>query len=227
MSEKPKTKKSKKQKKKRGILFRVIRDLIIIGFITGCIILLSIFWIEGSVSQYVYLDADKIPYNEYALVLGTSKTLGGVENVYFTDRMKAAALLYKKGKVKYIIVSGPYRENPLYDNPSDMLNALTARGVPASRILKDKYSYRTLDSIFRTRDAFLLKKFTVISQYSHITRALYIAKYRDLDVVAFASDDGKKHYFTLKDRIREYLAKIKMMLDLYILRTQAKVPLDR
>lgn len=227
MSEEPIVAAPEKKKKMKSLLFRVCRDLLIVGITICCAVLLSIVGIESSVSKFVYINADKVPYNEFGLLLGTSKTLGGVENVYFTDRMKAAALLYHKGKIKYIIVSGPSRSAPPYDNTTDMKNALIARHVPADRIIKDNYGHRTLDSIYRAHDAFGLKKFTVISQYSHITRAIYIARSRDLDVIGFASDDGKKHYFTLRDRVREYLAKIKMVLDLYILKTQAKVPLKK
>jgi len=216
--------KLKKKKKKRSLLFRVIRDIIIAGIAMCCVLVFSIFGTEASVSKRIYEDVNKIPYNEYGLLLGTSKTLGGVENVYFTDRMNAAALLYHKGKIKYILVSGAYRPKPLYDNPSDMKQALIARRVPADRIIKDNCGYRTLDSIYRAYDAFGIKKFTVISQYSHITRAIYIGRHHNLDVIGFAADEGKIRYFTLRDRLREYSAKIKMMLDLYILYTKAKVP---
>ncbi|MCK4983270.1 MAG: hypothetical protein KAS17_10120, partial [Victivallaceae bacterium] len=84
--------------------------------------------------------------------------------------------------------------------------------------------YRTLGSIYRASDVFGLKKFTVISQYSHITRAVYIARSRNLDVIGFAADNGRTPYFTMYDRLREYLAKVKMMLDLYILNTKPRVP---
>jgi len=227
LSEKAAIKESKKKKKLRSLLFRVCRDLLIVGIAMGCFVIFSTVGTEASVSKYVYENADKIPYNEYALLLGTSKTIGGKENIYFTDRMKAAALLFHKKKIKYIIVSGAFRPTPLYDSPSDMKISLLALNVPADRIIKDNCGYRTLDSIYRAYDVFGIKKFTVISQYSHITRAIYIARSRDLDVIGFAADDGKKRFFTLRDRIREYSAKAKMMLDLYILNTQAKVPLEK
>lgn len=227
MSEEKAIKKSEKKKKIKSLLFRVCRDLLIVGIAACCFVIFSTVGTEASVSQYVYTDADKIPYNKYGLLLGTSKTIGGRENVYFTDRMNAAALLFHKGKIKYIIVSGAFRRKPLYDSPSDMQTSLIARKVPADRIIKDNYGYRTLDSIYRAYDAFGINKFTVISQYSHITRAIYIARSRDLNVIGFAADNGKSRFFTLRDRLREYSAKVKMMLDLYILNTQAKIPLEK
>jgi len=212
----------KKKKKKKSLLFRVTRDLIIAGTALAGVIVFSNVATENSSLKYVYEDVDKIPYNEYGLLLGTSQTVHGVENFYFTDRMNAAALLYHKGKIKYILASGAFRTN--YDGPSAMVRALVARRIPADRIIKDNCGYRTLDSIYRAYDVFGLKKFTVISQYSHITRAVYIARSRDLDVIGFAADNGRTPYFTMYDRLREYFAKVKMMIDLYILNTKAKVP---
>jgi SanA protein len=217
----------KKNKKKRSLLFRVTRDSIIAGVALIGVIIFSNVTTENSSAKYVYENVDKIPYNEYGLLLGTSKTVSGRENFYFTDRMNAAAMLYHKGKIKYILASGAFRKDPCYDEPSEMIRALTARRVPADRIIRDNCGYRTLGSIYRAHDVFGLKKFTVISQYSHITRAVYIARSRDMDVIGFAADNGRTPYFTMRDRLREYLAKVKMMLDLYILNTKAKVPLTK
>ena len=191
------------------------------------VIIFSNVMTASSSLKYVYENVDKIPYNEYGLLLGTSKTVRGIENFYFTDRMNAAAMLYHKGKIKYILASGAFRKAPFYDGPSDMKRALIARRVPADRIIRDNCGFRTLGSIYRACDVFGLKKFTVISQYSHITRAVYIARSRDLDVIGFAADNGRTPYFTIYDRLREYLAKVKMMLDLYILNTKARVPLKK
>lgn len=215
-------------KKKKSLLFRITRDLIIAGIALAGVIIFSNVATEKSSSKYVYENVDNIPYNEYGLLLGTSKTVRGVENFYFTDRMNAAAMLYHKGKIKYILVSGAvHHTNPIYDEPNDMMRALIARRVPTDRIIKDNCSYRTLDSMYRACDVFGLKKFTVISQYSHITRAIYLARSRNLDVIGFAADNGRIPYFTMHDRVREYLAKVKMMLDLYILNTKPRVPFKK
>ena len=214
-----KSKKSKKQKLLSCIGWIIIAILLsLASLITFCNV-----YPYSVAEKYIYQDVDKLPYNKYGLLLGTSKTVRGMENIYFTDRMNAAALLYHKGKIKYIIVSGAL--SLPYNGPLDMEQSLIARRVPADRIIKDGYGYRTLDSIYRTEDVFKVKRFTVISQRFHITRAIYIArKKRDLDIIGFAADNGKAPYLSFRDRIREYMAKVKMMLDLYILDTQARFP---
>ena len=157
MPQKAKSAKIEKKKKKRSLLFRGTRDSIIaLAALTAIIIFCNVATYSNS-EKYLYEDVDKIPYNEYGLVLGVSKTVHGRENFYFTDRMNAAARLYHKGKIKYILTSGAFRKNPIYDGPSDMVRALVARRVPADRTIKDNHGYRTLDSIYRTYDVFGIK----------------------------------------------------------------------
>jgi len=223
----PQTALAKKKKKMKSFLLRVTRDLSIIGTcIAAFVIFCNVTTYYGS-EDYIYKNPDKIPYNEYCVLLGTSKTLNGRENIYFTDRMNAAALLYHKGKIKYIIVSGAVHQHTTYNGPEDMTKALLARRVPADRIIKDNCGYRTLDSMYRACDVFGVKKFTVVSQYFHIARAIYVARHLDLDVIGFAADHDKARFFSLRDRLREYMAKVKMMLDLYLLNTKPRVPVKR
>lgn len=223
----PQNTQAKKKKKMKSLLFRVARDLSIIGaLIVSFVAFCNIATYYGS-EKYIYDSVDKIPYNEYCVLLGTSKTIRGRENIYFTDRMNAAALLYHKGKVKYIIVSGAVHHNTTYNGPRDMEEALVARKVPADRIIRDNCGYRTLDSMYRACDVFGVKKFTIVSQYFHIARAIYVARHLDLDVVGFPADHDKPRFFSLRDRLREYMAKVKMMMDLYLLNTKPRVPTKR
>ena len=54
-----------------------------------------------------YDNVADVPEHEYGLLLGTSPfTAEGARNSYFENRIKAAAELYKAGKIKKIIVSG-------------------------------------------------------------------------------------------------------------------------
>jgi SanA protein len=218
----PKTRNMKK-KVMLHFSFIIILAFLMLIALAG-IILICKFEAESKTSQFIYSDSDKMPYNEFGLLLGTSKTTHGMSNPFFENRIKAAAELYHKNKIKYIIASGALHIDTPYDGPANMEEALIAQGVPADRIIKDGYGYRTLDSIFRARDVFGLDSFTVISQHSHIVRAVYIAKHENLNVVAYAADDCDIKKLNVKNDIRECFAKVKMMLDLYILNTQAKFP---
>jgi SanA protein len=79
---------------------------------------------------------------------------------------------------------------------------------------------RTLDSVVRSRKIFQQKRITIVSQEFHNYRALFIAQYYGLDAVAYNAAMPQQAAF--KITMREYLARPKALLDLYILGTQPK-----
>lgn len=75
----------------------------------GMLFLLICNLIVLSHARKVYHSAEKIPAFRAGLVLGTKPEVGGYPNLYFTSRIDAAATLYRKGKIRKIIVSGDQR----------------------------------------------------------------------------------------------------------------------
>jgi SanA protein len=184
-------------------------------------LIISNYWIVKSTAAQLYSDVESIPENDVALVLGANKTSHwGGENLFFKYRIEAAAALYKAGKIKHIIVSGDNHIKE-YDEATDMCDALVKLGIPDSCITLDFAGFRTLDSMVRCLKIFGQKKVTVISQRFHNERAVFIGKHYDMEVVAFNAKDVPGQY-SMKTRIREYFAKLKAVLDLYILHTSPK-----
>ncbi len=184
------------------------------------LVILCSWYVNSKAEPFLYNSIESIPYNDVAMVLGTSKTDHNVSNDYFSYRIEAAVKLYKKGKVKYLMISGASRPSKGYDEIVDMKNALRKRGIPDQSILSDKNGHRTLDSIVRAKELLGLKKFTIVSQESHNARAQYIAQYYGLDTVAFNAMTPDLFISQFGVELREKLAKIKMLLDLYILKTR-------
>lgn len=185
------------------------------------LIIASNYWVIKSTKVQLYSNINEIPENDVALLLGASKTtIYGNANLYFTYRIEAAATLFKAGKIKHIIVSGDNHKKE-YDEATDMRDALIAQGVPDSCITLDYAGFRTLDSMVRCLKVFKRKNITVISQAFHNQRAVFIGKYYDMNVVAFNAKDVPSQY-SLKTRIREYFAKFKAVIDLYIIHKQPK-----
>jgi SanA protein len=179
------------------------------------------FMIEQAAKGRVYDRADMIPVREVGLVLGTSEhRRDGGDNPYFKYRIAAAAKLYHLGKVKRLLVSGDNRSDN-YNEPADMRRALISQQVPSNVITLDYAGLRTLDSIVRADKIFGLKRFTIISQRDHDERALLIAKFYGLDTIAYAADDVDFHY-AVRAHIHEWLADVKVVLDLYVLHTEPK-----
>ena len=187
------------------------------------IIMLCSLHINSKTGPFLYNSVESIPYNDVALVLGTSRTDHKLPNEYFNCQIEAAVNLYKKGKVKYLLVSGAARPKVNYDETADMRNALRKRGIPDNVIMADPDGHRTLDSIVRARELFGLKKFTIVSQEDHNARAQYISIYYGLDTVAFNAVTPDLFVSRIGVEIREKLAKIKMLLDLYIFKTRPAV----
>ena len=190
------------------------------GVALGLLVLGLNQWMLSSVKQQVFQQTDAVAYSDVALVLGTSRTINGIhENPYFTHRITAAAELFFAGKVKHILVSGD-NSSLQYNEPLDMRNALMARGVPDSCITMDFAGLRTLDSVVRSKKIFQQKRITIVSQEFHNYRALFIANYYGIDAIAYNAAPPRG--VTLKTQLREYLARPKAILDLYILHTQPK-----
>ncbi len=179
------------------------------------------YWVENSTIHQVYNSIDKLPQNEVALVLGTSKyTVNGYQNPYFYYRIEAAVKLYQAKKIKHIIVSGDNRFKH-YNEPKEMQQALEKRGIPTSAITLDYAGFRTLDSVVRSKEIFGQKRITIVSQKFHNQRALFIANHRNIEAIAYnAQDIGLR--FGLKTMLREYLARCKAILDIIILNKQPK-----
>jgi len=194
--------------------FRLIIFLVII--IWGCNV-----WVEQQTHDRLYTQVSALPAKKVALLLGTTKELrGGRINRYFKYRIEAAVKLYQANKVKHILVSGD-NNTLFYNEPVDMKKALIAHGVPAQAITLDYAGFRTLDSIVRAKKIFSQDDMIIVSQAFHNQRALFICDYYGIQAIGFNAQDVPANV-SLRIRLREYLARFKAVLDLYVLKTQPK-----
>lgn len=169
--------------------------------------------------DYLYSKTDQLPDNLVGLVPGTSKYLkNGKPNPYFNNRMKAARDLWLKGKIKFILVSGDNRRME-YNEPFVMRNALIKLGVPVENIVVDYAGFRTLDSVIRSKKVFGQRKVTIISQKFQNRRAVFIARKRGIEAIAYNARDVDNMY-AFKIRLREVIARVRAIIDVYILHTQ-------
>jgi SanA protein len=198
---------------KRFLLAIVVLLVLIIG---ACNV-----WIVKSTEESVYSDLRLLPNHRIALVLGTShRSVGGGPNPFFQNRMEMAATLYSMGKIDHFILSGD-NSSRYYNEPLEMKKALISKGVPDSVITLDYAGLRTLDSVVRSKKIFGQNKITIITQPFHSYRALFISRYYDMDAVAMVADDPRLDQ-TFKVRLREYLARTKAVLDLYVFKTDPR-----
>lgn len=195
------------------------RRLVYFLLVTGFLFLLgSNIWIVKSTESRVITDSSKLPDHRVALVLGTShKLVGGKPNPFFEKRMDTAAGLFNEGKIDQFLLSGDNRTR-YYNEPNEMRKALIARGVPASAITLDYAGLRTLDSVVRSKKIFGQNQLTIITQPFHSYRALFISDFYGIAAVAMVAGEPDPES-AVKVRIREYFARAKAVLDLYVFKT--------
>lgn len=177
-------------------------------------------YIERSARPVVFSEIQRLPPRPVALVLGTSRTVHGRSNRFYTARIRAAAELYRAGKVEHILVSGDNsRRN--YDEPTAMKQDLVTLGVPGDKVTIDYAGFRTLDSVIRAHRVFGQSSFVVVTQRFHGERAIFLARHHGLDAVAYCAADvtGRAG---MKTHLREYLARVKAVVDVWILRKGPK-----
>lgn len=189
----------------RGTAFISVWLLLII---TACNVQVTI-----ETKKLLYSDITAVPPHKVGLLLGTNPYLkNGNPNKYFTYRIEAAVALYEAGKIQYILVSGDNHKLG-YNEPEEMKQALISKGVPEDRIVLDYAGFRTLDSVVRAKEVFGNEQFIIISQQFHNERALFLALHNGIKAVGFNAQDVTA-YYGFKTRLREYLARTKLFLDL-------------
>ncbi len=179
-------------------------------------------YISSQAEGKIYTSVKKVPHRGVALLLGTAKYVSrGKINYFYKYRIDAAIALFRAKKIDAILVSGD-NATRYYNEPLRMRRDLIKRGIPKSKIYLDFAGFRTLDSIQRATKVFGLKKYTIISQKFHLERALFLARNLGVDAIGFAAKDFKGTKAAMRMLFREYAARVKAFLDIYILHTSPK-----
>jgi len=200
---------------------RKVKKIWIVVLIILILFVLTITLVNVTVTRFgnkfIYNSVDSIPHNHCALVLGTSKYLwNGKRNAYYTNRIKAAVELYNHNKIDFIIVSGDNRKRN-YNEPITMYNDLVAAGIPNKNIILDYAGFRTLDSVVRGKVVFGQDRFTIVSQSFHNQRAIYIARKKGIEAIAFNAEDSLSK-IAFKVQLREVAARMLVIFDMAISR---------
>ncbi|MET7477815.1 ElyC/SanA/YdcF family protein [Streptomyces sp. NPDC005648] len=132
------------------------------------------------------------PRADVAVVFGAG-LWDGEPSPYLAHRLDAAALLYREGRVKVVLVTGDNSRKD-YDEPDAMRTYLTRHGVPGRRIVSDYAGFDTWDSCVRARKIFGVDRAVLISQGFHIRRAVALCEAAGVSSYGVAVSD--KHDIT-------------------------------
>ncbi|CUV65273.1 Protein sanA [Sulfurovum sp. enrichment culture clone C5] len=164
----------------------------------------------------IYDDFDKVPQKQTALLLGTTKYTSKHEvNPFYKYRIKTVVELYKKGKVKNILISGDSTSDRYYRETATMKKDLIANGVNPSDIKTDKKGIRTFDSIERAKDIYGVNDYIIVSQKFHLQRAIFLATARGDKAIGFVAPEDEGSKASKNMIVREFFARPIALLDLF------------
>ncbi|MEC6814340.1 ElyC/SanA/YdcF family protein [Photobacterium toruni] len=202
-------------------LLNIIRITAVLLIIFVATLLLLDRWVSAQTESQIYHDPAKLPAYNIGLVLGTSKYIAKTLNPYYTYRMSAAIDLYNKHKVDVFLVSGDNAHRS-YNEPRTMKRDLLKAGVAKNEIVLDYAGFRTLDSVVRAKKVFDTNHFVIITQQFHCERALFIADHYNINATCLAVQEPQRGIASFKIRVREVFARVKAIIDLFILHEQPK-----
>ncbi len=150
--------------------------------------------------------AASVPVTPVAIVFGAG-VFAGQPTPFLARRLDVALNLYRRGKVAKLLVTGD-KSGPGYDEPEVMTAYLTARGVPADRIIQDPAGFDTWESCIRAKKVYGVGAATLVTQDFHLPRALMLCRSVGIDAVGVA-DTGEAEVSwseAVHDRGREVAA---------------------
>ena len=198
---------------KRAFLY-ILLALIIL---TAMLLFICNTVVIHATKEKVFDHIEEMAPTEYGLLLGTTPQarIGG-NNYFFTYRVDAAEALYKAGKIKKILISGDKNSLGGVNEPECMKDSLIARGVPSDAIYLDGEGYSTIESVVRAKQVYGCDAVTIISQQFHNERAIYLAEQLRLDFSTLQAYNAQspRSKWAQVTYCREYLARVKMLIDI-------------
>ncbi|MEU6155259.1 ElyC/SanA/YdcF family protein [Actinosynnema sp. NPDC047251] len=172
-------------------------------------------WVLTSSAAHRYT-AEDVPQAPVALVLGAGLR-DGRPTPFLAGRLDVAADLYRRGKVKVLLVSGDNSRQD-YDEPSAMRAYLVGHGVPDRVIVADYAGLDTWDSCTRARRIFGVERATVVTQEFHLPRAVALCREAGLEAFGVGHDTWQWTTTTAYGYAREAFASGKAMWDSLVVR---------
>lgn len=193
------------QKHKRALVF------LIVGFVFFATIL-PIVVIKIKTSNKIYALEDA-PAKKVAIVFGAAIIRNSYPSTVLADRVATAVELYQAGKVEKILMSG---DNSTFDHdePTVMKNHAISLGVKAEDIALDYAGFRTYDTCARANKIFQIDSALLVSQESHLPRAILLCEYFGIRSAGVIADKREYRGWT-RQKIREFGGKVLTFYEIY------------
>ena len=170
--------------------------------------------------------ADRVPSTPVGVVFGALVYSDGTPSTFLRARLDLGRQLYQRGKIGSILVTGDHAAQ-FSDETLAMKRYLVDHGVPADKIIVDRYGFDTYDSVVRARDVFGITAATMITQSYHLPRAVGTARAVGLDAVGVGDTTVRTRWAAwTRGLIRDQLACLKTVYDLASRRQPLGGPTD-
>ncbi len=162
------------------------------------------------------------PKAHTAIILGAKVYKSGKLSGMLEDRVLTGLELYRKGKVRKLLLTGDHG-GKRYDEVNNMRKYLLKKRVAAKDIFMDHAGFSTYDSMYRAREIFHVKDAVVVTQGFHIARAVYIARHLGINATGIIADRRKyKKSSRIKAEIRETAARVKAFLFVHVFKPEPR-----
>ncbi len=133
------------------------------------------------------------------------------------QRLDAAYQLYVDGYIDSIVLSGyEDTEGNDYNEPNVMDIYLQRRGVNPTDIIIDAHGDNSLLTCRNAKHALEIDEAILISQDTHLARALYLCRSMDIDAYGFAAKSVPSRRWFFIQTTREALGNVKAVYDIQV-----------
>ncbi|MCE5321985.1 YdcF family protein [bacterium] len=195
-------------KVKKALLCICVSTAMVITILVG-----ARLWVHISTRNQVRTHIAAMPHGKIALVLGAKVHKNGKPATLLADRLNTAIRLYQAGRVDKLLMSGDNRFTH-YNEPQRMRDYAVSHGVAPDDVVMDFAGRRTYDSIYRAKHIFGLSSIVIVSQRSHVERALFISKRIGIDACGVPAD--VKSHWNARMSFRELPACFSAVIDVYV-----------
>lgn len=185
------------------------------------VLLAGLWFVRARIHSYDHrivrpaeINTENWPRPRVAIVFGASVYQDDLSTV-LEDRIKTAIALYKAGQVDRILVSGDNR-TPEYNEPKAMAEYLISHAVDQRHIVIDYAGRSTYETCLRAKEIFVVPQAVLITQRTHISRALYLANKLGVDSIGVIADQQNYGGETYYQQIREVGASVKAFFNVHL-----------
>ncbi|HEX4946052.1 MAG TPA: ElyC/SanA/YdcF family protein [Blastocatellia bacterium] len=196
------------------------RKFLIAVALFSLFILLGLGFVWWSIHSYDHrivpvtaVHTDDWPRPRVAIVFGAAVYRDDLSAI-LEDRVKTAITLYKAGKVDRILVSGDNRTHE-YNEPKAMAEYLISHAVDARDVVIDYAGRSTYETCKRAKEIFGVERAIMITQQTHLPRALYLANKLGIDSIGVVADQQAYGGETSYQQLREIGASLKAFINVH------------